>query len=327
MWAVGGQDVAEVSRRPHYTAFISYCHRDGRAAGRLHRRLEGFRIDKDLAGRETPMGSIPTSLRPIFRDRAEFDAGSSLGAQTHAALEKSAALIVLASPAAAASHYVNEEVRLFRHSHPDRPVIPVIVAGAEGVTDKDVFPPALRFLVGADGTISDTPIDVLAADEREVGDGRDLALSKLVARLIGLGTDEVFRRAERERRRQARVRMAVLAVIVALGVGGGLVTWHARQSDRQLADVEAIVAQVLPVNSAMAAVPGERENLTRRITAIAANGGTDPRNTRALELIKAGQTAAAACSWRPSPKMPRPGRRGTRSRPRKRFAAPPRSLV
>jgi hypothetical protein len=226
--------MSEVARCPHYTAFISYSHRDERAAKRLHCRLEGFRIDKDLVGRRTPMGSIPASLRPVFRDRAEFDAGSSLAAQTRTALDGSAALIVLVSPDAAGSQYVNQEVRLFRQTHPERPVMPLIVAGPAGLTDEDVFPQALRFLVDAEGTISDTPADVLAADAHESGDGRALALAKVLARLIGLGTDEVFEQPEREQRRQACVRNAVAAVIVALGVGGEVVAWHARQSDRSL---------------------------------------------------------------------------------------------
>jgi hypothetical protein len=42
-------------------------------------------------------------------------AGHSLNEQTLAALDASAALIVLGSPDAAKSHYVNEEVRLFKH--------------------------------------------------------------------------------------------------------------------------------------------------------------------------------------------------------------------
>ena len=69
-----------------YRAFLSYSHRNTAAAKRLHGRLEGFRIDKDLVGRETPMGPIPKHLRPIFRDRHDFDAGGALAAQTIAAL-------------------------------------------------------------------------------------------------------------------------------------------------------------------------------------------------------------------------------------------------
>jgi len=80
-----------------YRAFLSYSHADTGVAKRVHGRLEGFRIDKDLVGRETPSGQIPETLRPIFRDRLEFDAGSSIADETIAALDGSAALIVLAS--------------------------------------------------------------------------------------------------------------------------------------------------------------------------------------------------------------------------------------
>ncbi|MFZ2077242.1 MAG: hypothetical protein WAV38_11490, partial [Xanthobacteraceae bacterium] len=47
---------------------------------------------------------------------------------------------VLCSSLAASRPAVNEEVRLFRSRHPERPVIPVIVDGAA----PDNFPPARR---------------------------------------------------------------------------------------------------------------------------------------------------------------------------------------
>src|SRR3954466_3331464 len=161
-----------------YRAFLSYSHRDTAAAKAVHGRLEGFRIDKDLVGRETPMGPIPRQLRPIFRDRHDFEAGETLAAQTVAAIDNSAALILLASPAAAASGFVDQEVRLFRSRHPERPLIPLIIDGEPGSRERGCFPPALS---ESDG--------VLAADLREQGDGRDLALAKVAARLIGLPPD------------------------------------------------------------------------------------------------------------------------------------------
>lgn len=115
-----------------YRAFLSYAHADRREAERLHRALEKTRLDRDLVGRATPMGQVPARLAPIFRDREDFSGGHSLTDATLAALDASAALIVVASPNAAKSHYVNEEVRLFRARHPDRPVIPVIIAGEAG---------------------------------------------------------------------------------------------------------------------------------------------------------------------------------------------------
>jgi hypothetical protein len=53
------------------------------------------------------MDRVFGSDNPIFRDRDDFTAGHSLSEQTLAALDASAALIVLGSPDAAKSHYVN----------------------------------------------------------------------------------------------------------------------------------------------------------------------------------------------------------------------------
>jgi hypothetical protein len=182
-----------------YRAFLSYSHADTAVAKKVHARLEAFHIDRDVAGRETPMGRVPANLRPIFRDRNDFDAGGSLGDQTLATLDGSAALILIASPRAAGSRYVNEEIRLFKSRHPDRPVIPLIVDVEPGGGADECFPPALRFALDADGGVTDRPADVLAADLREKGDGFDLALAKVAARLIGLPADDVYRRAERGR--------------------------------------------------------------------------------------------------------------------------------
>src|SRR5215510_5910987 len=121
-----------------YRAFLSYSHRDTRWARWLHGALESYRIDKDLLGRGTPQGPVPKTLRPIFRDREDFSGGHSLNDATVAALDASAALIVLCSATAATRPAVNEEVRLFRSRHPGRPVIPVMIGG----TYPDNVPPA-----------------------------------------------------------------------------------------------------------------------------------------------------------------------------------------
>src|SRR3989304_9820969 len=125
-----------------YRAFISYSHADAGWARWLHRGLESFRIDKDLAGRETATGAIPQALRPIFRDRDDFTAGHTLTEQTLAALDASHALIVICSPSSAQSLYVNEEIRLFKSRHPDRPGIPLIVGGGPRAAQPSCFPPA-----------------------------------------------------------------------------------------------------------------------------------------------------------------------------------------
>jgi tetratricopeptide (TPR) repeat protein len=230
-----------------YRAFLSYSHRDTGAAKRLHGRLEGFRIDKDLVGRETPMGPIPKQLRPIFRDRHDFDAGRTLAAQTVAALDNSAALILIASPAAAKSNPVNEEVGLFALRHPNRPLIPLIIEGEPGHPDRECFPPALSPETGnGDG--------VLAADLRDSGDGRELALAKVIARLIGLSPDEVFRRAERERRRRSRIRnsvIGILALLVIAATGSALYAWQQLKTNEAFLNATLKTATEI-VNTAVA---------------------------------------------------------------------------
>jgi hypothetical protein len=57
------------------------------ASLRSCRALESFRIDRDLVGRETPAGSVPKTLRPIFRDREDFSGGPRLSDATIAALD------------------------------------------------------------------------------------------------------------------------------------------------------------------------------------------------------------------------------------------------
>jgi WD40 repeat protein len=202
-----------------YRAFLSYAHADLAQAKWLHRQLEGFRIDKNLAGRETVRGPVPPSLRPIFRDREDFSGGETLASATVAALDASEALIVLCSGVAAARPAVNEEVRLFRWRHPGRPVIPVILEGAY----PENFPPALRFEIATDGMITERPVTILGPDLREEADGKALGLAKVVAGLLSVGTDEIARRVERERQRRLRRWVVGLsAVVVALA---GLTVW------------------------------------------------------------------------------------------------------
>jgi len=91
-----------------YLAFLSYSHRDTAWAKWLHGRLEGFRIDKDLIGRQTPVGPVPKTLRSILRDREDFSGGHTLTEATVTALDAAAALIVLCSTESASRPAVNE---------------------------------------------------------------------------------------------------------------------------------------------------------------------------------------------------------------------------
>jgi len=272
-----------------YRAFLSYSHRDVGWAKWLHARLEGFHFDKDLIGRDTPLGPVPSTLRPIFRDREDFSGGKTLTDATVTALDASPALIVLCSSLAASRPAVNEEVRLFRSRHRERPVIPVIVDG----TAPDNFPPALRFELAADGSITDRPVTILGPDLREAADGKNLGLAKIVAGLTGLSPDDIFRRAERARRRQNRLRMAVAVVIAVLAIVGGGFYWQSHEQKQTLNEIAALVDKYSMVTQAQGAVPAAKQSLTEALTAIAEGAATDPRYAQALALLKAGKPAEA----------------------------------
>ena len=177
----------------------------------------------------------------------------------------SAALIVLCSPVAATRPAVNEEVRLFRSRHPERPVIPVILDGAYPGN----FPPALRFEVTPEGAVTDRPLTILGPDLRETGDGKSLGLAKVVAGLTGLAPDDIYRRAERARRQQNRVRAVFAALALVLVAGGSFFAWQNWQRQQTLAEIEALVARYSTVGTAEAAAPGARQGLKEAITAIA----------------------------------------------------------
>jgi tetratricopeptide (TPR) repeat protein len=261
----GGESMADIAA-VKYRAFLSYSHRDKSWAKWLHAALESYRIDKDLVGRETHAGPVPKTLRPIFRDRDDFSAGHSLTAQTLTALEASEFLIVLCSPDAARSKYVNEEIRRFKALGRPEQVIPVIVDGKPGVAERECFPPALRYRVDADGALVGEPEEPLAADVRPQGDGKELACQKVVAALLRLRLDEIVRRAERTRKRRNRVWASLVGVMLLLAVAAGGSAVYAWQ---QLKTNEAFLNATLKraseiVNAAVA--QAEKYNVPRTAT-------------------------------------------------------------
>jgi hypothetical protein len=223
-----------------YRAFLSYSHRDMAWAKWLHRTLEVYRIDRDLVGRETAHGPVPKTLRPIFRDREDFSAGHSLTEQTVAALEASQFLVVICSPHAAQSVYVNEEIRCFKALGRAACVIPVIVDGAPGEPEHECFPPALRFKIDADGALTSERESPIAADARPQGDGKEIAKQKVVAGLLGLGLDEIMRRAVRARKRRNIVRTGAGVACVVVVVAAALGWWGSNSLYLQLRSAEDV---------------------------------------------------------------------------------------
>lgn len=235
-----------MGRNFRYWGFLSYSHDDRRAAERLHRALESYRIPARLVGLDGPFGPVPARILPIFRDRDELKAGRSLGPEVEQALSISRSLILLCSPASAASQWVEAEVAAFERLNPDGPLFCVFLAGdpmaecgAEGC-----LPAAAKARFNAlPGMVESGPV---AVDLRPGRDGWRLAVHKIVAGLTGLPLDQLVQRdARRRHQRMAWLSMSLAAIAILLG-GLAVMALKARDEARsQRAQAEGLIEFML----------------------------------------------------------------------------------
>jgi tetratricopeptide (TPR) repeat protein len=209
--------------QPRYKAFISYSHRDELWATWLHKSLESYRPPRQLVGTQTARGEVPRRLNPVFRDREELASATDLGEVISEALRESGCQIVICSPNAARSKWVNEEILAFKRLGREDRIFCLIVGGEPNASEmpgreaEECFPPALRYRLGADGTLSDVRTEPIAADARPGKDGRYASKLKLIAGVLGVGYDALRRRDQNRRNRR-------LATVAAAAVCGMVIT-------------------------------------------------------------------------------------------------------
>ena len=174
-----------------YFAFISYQRQDEDWAKWIAYELEHYHLPTTLNGR----ADLPENLRPIFRDMDELSAGN-LPQQIHNALQSAKNLIVICSPHAVQSPWVNKEILEFIQTGRVEHIFPFIVDGHPYSQDpeQECFPEAIRALTGQE--------ERLGANVNE--NGRDAAVVKLVAGMLGLAFDTLWQRYEREKAEEER---------------------------------------------------------------------------------------------------------------------------
>ena len=208
-----------------YWAFLSYSHQDTRLCEWLHRELETFRVPTRLVGRDTREGKTPSRLFPVFRDRDELPGSSELGKNLTHALEQSRYLIVVCSPAAARSRWVNEEIRQFKAMGGEHRVLALIIDGEPNAADKpesgllECFPDALKHRVDADGQLSAERVEPIAADIRKGRENRSTAVLRLIAGLLGVPFDDL-RQRDQERKRSALAWRSAAVLLLVAGLAG-----------------------------------------------------------------------------------------------------------
>jgi tetratricopeptide (TPR) repeat protein len=212
-----------------YKAYLSYSHEDARWATWLHRALEGYRVPSRL--RADVEGELPERLAPIFRDRDDLSSASDLSKKLGGALDDSENLIVICSPAAARSRWVNQEIREFQALGRGDRIHCMVVDGDPQAAPEDggCFPPALFEGVGEGGS------EPLAADPRDFGDGKRLALQKLIAGLLGVRLD-ALRRRDLARQRRWRMVMAAASIGAIALLGYAITTGIAERQERGRAE-------------------------------------------------------------------------------------------
>ena len=213
------------SKTHRYEAFISYAHADEAMAARLHKALETYPVPRHLR----KQGKTTT---PVFRDVAELTAAHSLSEKIREAVRSSRVLIVLCSPAAKASHWVNEEIRLFRKLHGDAAILSAIIEG----TPETAFPDAL----------TEGGREPLAAALGAEKSGFKLGVTQLAAGMLGTGLDDLIQRGAKRRQ---RIMGAGLAASLALSGVMGFATLQAVEARNEAqsarGDAEGLVEYMI----------------------------------------------------------------------------------
>jgi len=275
-----------MDRQRRYRAFISYSHLDRAAAEWTHRSLETYRAPRNLARK----GGQPADrdLRPIFRDRDELAGSPDLGETIRDALDRSDTLIVLCSPAAARSRWVDQEAAYFLTRRDARQVLCVITGATPSTMGLDeILPPALKASLPAG-------VEPLAVDLRKSGDGSRLARLKMAASLLDVSLDQLVQRDAR-RRLAAMGAFTTAALVLVLVMGAlTLATLHSRQVARDQRDeTESLVAYMLGDLREQLEPVGRLDVLdgvSGRVLAYYAKARTDQLDDRALAQRAKAQT-------------------------------------
>jgi WD40 repeat protein len=207
-----------------YDAFISYSHAvDGRLAPALQRGLE--RLARKL--------HRPRALA-VFRDETGLVVNPNLWESIERSLQNSSWFVLLCSPDAAASHWVNREIETWSRTKPPERILPVLTDGTlewdpttnDFTPASSAVPPALR------GHFADEPLylDLRWAHSETELDLRNsrfrAAIATIAAPIHGMSRDELDSedvRLFRKSRRVARGATSVLVILLVLAVAlGGL---------------------------------------------------------------------------------------------------------
>ncbi|GIM89837.1 toll/interleukin-1 receptor domain-containing protein [Paractinoplanes toevensis] len=215
-----------------YHAFISYAHRhDQTLAAALQREVRRFGVPfyrHQVAFPAAPPGAQRRPLR-IFRDASNLTAAASLPDELRRAIGSSQWLILMASPDAASSPWVREEVRVWLAKDPTASRVLIALTDGDIVTTSDsrCIDSAATNALPAElvAALNHVPlwIDLRTARSAvDVGPGRRGRLGDVVADFAapiqGVDKDVLIGEHLRQQRRTLRTAFAAVAVVTSLAV-------------------------------------------------------------------------------------------------------------
>lgn len=165
-----------------YKVFISYRHADNHEEGRqwaswLHHAIETYEIPRDLVGKKNASGDlIPERIYPVFRDEEELSADAHLTSSITRALDHTEYLVIICSPQAVESTYVEAEIDYFKQIGKGDAILAMIVDGEPHSAERECFPAPLRFDRDDSGELRPSVLEPIAADFRIKGSGGDPAM-------------------------------------------------------------------------------------------------------------------------------------------------------
>jgi hypothetical protein len=230
-------DVPNGQAAPRYCGFISYNRDDSRLARRLHKALESYRIPKELLSHgfvANAQNKEGLKLGRFFLDEEELAASTGLGPALYGALQDSNNLIVIASPAAARSAWVNEEVDYYK-SKVRRRVFAVIASGVPNNRDNECLPAALRSSGPIDDATSSGNNEPGAPDITKEPFSRDLI--RLVAGILGVPFDSLWKRELRRKKRRFISTTVGLAALTTTVLVPTLILWDLHDRRQSVANL------------------------------------------------------------------------------------------
>ena len=201
-----------------FDVFLSYSRKDEAFGKRLEEALENYTLPKDVSSR-----SVSTKRLNVFRDKKDLVPNDSDYYKTiEGYLNRSRYLIVICSPNARRSQYVNEEIKTYLKSHEASRVIPILLSGrpnndSQANPEEHAFPPALCEALAMPLAIEFTEFE-RAPGKLNKGRYHD-SWYTLLSKIYGTERAEIERLdAKRQARRRAIFAGVSLVVIALLSV-------------------------------------------------------------------------------------------------------------